>query len=66
MVERATGARDPVCGMRVDEWTAVHSSEYASRRYFFCSQVCLDRFQVDPAVYVSTPAAAQQEQEVES
>jgi len=55
--------RDPVCGMRVDEWTAVHSSEYASRRYVFCSQACLDRFQQDPDTYVSAPAAARQEVE---
>jgi putative ABC transport system ATP-binding protein len=55
--------RDPVCGMRVDEWTAVHSSEHASRRYVFCSQACLERFRDDPDAYVSAPGAAQQEVE---
>ena len=50
--------RDPVCGMKVDEWTAIHFSEHASRRYVFCSQRCLDRFRKSPEVYLSADEKA--------
>jgi putative ABC transport system ATP-binding protein len=52
---------DPVCGMRVDEWTAVQFSEHAGHRYVFCSQKCLDRFQADPRAYMPVPATAQED-----
>ncbi len=41
-------ARDPVCGMRVDEWTAELSRELDRRRYVFCSARCLQRFDDAP------------------
>jgi putative ABC transport system ATP-binding protein len=44
--------RDPVCGMRVDEWTATVFTEHADQRYVFCSQRCLERFENDPAPYM--------------
>ena len=36
--------RDPVCGMRVDEWTATVTSEYMGKKFVFCSTRCLSRF----------------------
>jgi len=45
-------AKDPVCGMRVDEWRAVHFSEYKEHRYAFCSGRCLERFEAAPDVYI--------------
>ncbi|MAT84147.1 MAG: ATP-binding cassette domain-containing protein [Pseudomonadales bacterium] len=45
-------AVDPVCGMRVDEWTAAISRVHEGVRYVFCSERCLERFQDDPAAYV--------------
>ena len=45
---------DPVCGMEVDPATAEHSSEYAGKRYYFCSKGCLEDFQEDPASFVSS------------
>jgi putative ABC transport system ATP-binding protein len=44
--------RDPVCGMRVDEWTATVFAEHADQRYVFCSQRCLERFEEDPVRYM--------------
>jgi putative ABC transport system ATP-binding protein len=44
--------RDPVCGMRVDAWTAVHELEYEGQRYVFCSQRCLERFEASPGDYL--------------
>jgi len=46
--------RDPVCGMRVDEWTATVTSEYNGRKFVFCSSRCLQRFNMAPERYMST------------
>ncbi len=51
-------ARDPVCGMRVDEWTAVHFAEHGGRRLAFCSPRCLQRFEANPEAYGSVDAPA--------
>jgi putative ABC transport system ATP-binding protein len=44
-------SRDPVCGMRVDEWTATHFADHGGRRYVFCSARCVERFTADPGRY---------------
>ncbi len=44
--------RDPVCGMRVDEWTAEFFSEFQSKRYAFCSNRCKERFDGNPDAYI--------------
>ncbi|MDH3233849.1 MAG: ATP-binding cassette domain-containing protein [Alphaproteobacteria bacterium] len=43
--------RDPVCGMRVDQWTATRFAEHEGQRYVFCSQRCLERFEAAPAQF---------------
>ncbi len=40
--------KDPVCGMRVDEWTALISRELDGTRYVFCSSRCRERFDAEP------------------
>ncbi len=55
-VEPHSWVRDPVCGMRVDEWTASVTTTHAQRRYVFCSRRCLERFQADPARYAEGAA----------
>jgi len=35
---------DPVCGMAVEETDAAPSSEYDSRKYYFCSEACKKKF----------------------
>jgi putative ABC transport system ATP-binding protein len=52
--ERHSWVRDPVCGMRVDEWTAPVSTEHSGRRYVFCSSRCLVRFEADPERYAGS------------
>ncbi len=47
---------DPVCGMRVDEWTATVKTEYRGRRFVFCSARCRQRFEAQPERY--DPAAS--------
>ena len=48
--------KDPVCGMRVDAWTAVLFEEYRGTRYVFCSQRCAERFSEQPEAYIEIPA----------
>jgi Cu+-exporting ATPase len=50
-------ARDPVCGMTVDPAAAQHHSRHAGHTYHFCSSRCRERFDTDPARYLSpTPS----------
>lgn len=44
-------AKDPVCGMNVDEKTAKLKSEYKGETYYFCSQTCKEAFDKNPAKY---------------
>jgi putative ABC transport system ATP-binding protein len=57
--ERRAWARDPVCGMRVDAMSAAFSAERgAGERAVFCSRRCLERFNEDPARFVSVADGA--------
>ena len=46
-------AKDPVCGMDVNEETAAGKSEYQGKTYYFCSPGCKTAFDKDPEKYVS-------------
>lgn len=50
--EQHVWSTDPVCGMRIDEWTAEVFMEYENRRLVFCSYRCLERFKENPAYYL--------------
>lgn len=52
--EQHSWVRDPVCGMRVDEWTAEVVIEHAGGRHVFCSYRCLKRFREQPERYLQT------------
>jgi YHS domain-containing protein len=41
-------AKDPVCGMEVDESTAKHTTHYEGQTYFFCAPGCKKAFEADP------------------
>ena len=43
---------DPVCNMRVDPSIALHS-DYNGKRYYFCSNHCLTKFEANPLQYES-------------
>jgi YHS domain-containing protein len=45
-------AKDPVCGMMVDEKTAAGKSEYQGKTYYFCATLCKKKFDADPASYL--------------
>ncbi len=44
-------AKDPVCGMDIDEKTATVKSEYQGKTYYFCSPGCKRSFDKEPAKY---------------
>ncbi len=44
-------AKDPVCGMDVDEKTAAATSEFQGRTYYFCAAGCKRAFDKEPAKY---------------
>ena len=56
---------DPVCGMVIDSDTAAGQSLFRDRTYYFCSQQCLQRFEREPACYVTALEAAESEPRVE-
>jgi len=45
-------AKDPVCGMNVDEKTAKIKSEHAGKAYYFCNINCKQSFDKNPSKYV--------------
>jgi P-type Cu+ transporter len=48
---------DPVCGMRIDEKESEIQTQFAGRKYFFCSEECRQEFEDDPGGYVESVAA---------
>ena len=44
-------ARDPVCGMTVDEKKSSLKSEYQGQTYYFCATSCKKAFDKDPGRY---------------
>lgn len=50
--EQHDWARDVVCGMRVDAWTANRKVTYQGREYVFCSDRCVERFRESPGLYI--------------
>jgi len=53
-----TMAKDPVCGMDVDEKSAAGKSDYQGKTYYFCSAGCKASFDKNPEKYVSGAAAS--------
>jgi YHS domain-containing protein len=47
-------AKDPVCGMEVDEKKAAAKSEYKGKTYYFCAPGCKKAFDKDPAKYLKS------------
>lgn len=45
-------AKDPVCGMDVDEKQAAGKSEYKGQTYYFCSVGCKKAFDKEPEKFV--------------
>jgi YHS domain-containing protein len=44
-------AKDPICGMMVDEKSAKFKSDFGGKTYYFCSPGCYSTFNSNPAKY---------------
>ena len=44
-------AKDPVCGMEIDPRSAAGSIIHEEQMFYFCSQRCVEKFQLDPLRY---------------
>ena len=53
MKESKSVTKDPICGMTVDEATALHA-ERDGKTFYFCGESCRQKF-------LSTPASAKPE-----
>ncbi len=47
-------AKDPVCGMEVDEATAQWTSEHMGKTYYFCAPGCKKAFDETPMKYMES------------
>jgi len=45
-------ARDPVCGMQVNEKEPARSVHYQGTIYYFCTAACKAAFEKNPARYI--------------
>lgn len=50
-------AKDPVCGMMIEQGDAVATSEYQGHTYYFCSQDCKAEFDANPTDYADQTGA---------
>ncbi|MDD5491056.1 MAG: heavy metal translocating P-type ATPase [bacterium] len=56
-------AKDPVCGMDVEEKPSAQQIEYKGRKFYFCSPGCKSKFEHDPEQYLSKSAVGSMEPE---
>ena len=47
----STKVKDPVCGMTISPETAAGKSEFKGEDYYFCSPVCKEKFDANPAEF---------------
>jgi YHS domain-containing protein len=45
-------AKDPVCGMEVNEKTTKWKTAYGGKTYYFCAEGCKRTFEKDPKKFV--------------
>lgn len=45
-------AKDPVCGMMVEEQKAAATSSYKGQTYYFCAKMCKESFDKDAEKYL--------------
>ncbi len=45
-------AKDPICGMQVEEAKAAASSTHGGKTYYFCCEGCKKEFDADPGKHL--------------
>ncbi|HMS43914.1 MAG TPA: HAD-IC family P-type ATPase, partial [Pyrinomonadaceae bacterium] len=53
METTVTKVKDPVCGMTIAAESAAGNIEYQGETYYFCSNSCKEKFEANPAQFVS-------------
>ncbi len=53
-------AKDPVCGMDVDDKTTTLKSDYKGQTYYFCSPGCKRSFDKEPEKYAGKQSEGQE------
>ena len=48
-----TKVNDPVCGMQVDPANAPAQTTIQGKTYYFCSQDCKNKFDIEPQKYIN-------------
>ena len=48
--------RDPFCGTRVEEKESEFQTQFAGKKYFFCSEECRKEFENQPDEYIEAAA----------
>ena len=51
-------AKDPICGMEVDEKKAAATTGYQGKTYYFCAPACKATFQKNPDKYATAEERA--------
>ncbi|MBI3596268.1 MAG: YHS domain-containing protein [Nitrospirae bacterium] len=46
-------AKDPVCGMMIDEKKSAGNSVYKGTTYYFCAKNCKEKFDKSPGQYLT-------------
>ena len=54
---RSFMAIDPVCGMKVDDNRSEFQTQFAGKKYFFCSEDCQSEFENRPDEFATVTAA---------
>ena len=49
--------KDPVCGMQMEPDEVVSETNYEGKSYYFCSNECRTKWDVDPARYAHEMAS---------
>ncbi len=49
-------AKDPVCGMQVEERQAEATAQHKGQTFYFCSEDCKSKFEQDPQRYARQTA----------
>ncbi len=44
--------KDPVCKMIVSRLTAATTYDYKGKTYYFCAEICRDKFENNPEKYI--------------
>jgi Cu+-exporting ATPase len=51
-------AKDPVCGMDVDEATTKHTAQHDGQTYYFCAPGCRKAFETESPKYLDSSYTA--------